>query len=1051
MNDMQKKNAVRQMKADENQRTSFKKFNLSTYNTPSYKEHHKEQNQKKEKEKQDLRGFQIVYNWFSKSGAEKRHDQHEKTLHDTVMNNFKRWKHLDSANELFNDPAFLKTLFGGFWIVGTIIFLWVEYMLSNIGSSLYDRPNKYTFLETLNPFYCYGLKIFFVCAMAAASIYLWLCIHHRFRDLNIAQEGSAKWATHEDIARDYYLVDIRDHFQGCGGVPIYWEDDHHVYIDNDKAKHTLIVGKTASGKTQTQVDSMIYLFAMAKEKSSMLINDAKLELATAFMPFLQEQGYEVILINMVDSLYSMGFNPLAIVVQLYRQGEEENIHELIEEAKNFALKFCYSVFHPDEPCGSGNEKYFKDSSTALLSGLIMAQTKDAIDADRELNRNRRLNFEDDQKRKMMLAVNQLSDDDRRTYFVQQFYEKQRVFCSSARAEQKTISKFNTDYDKEDIVKMIHAKRISIPYKKEVFKEIHPNAERVTVYSIMRMINKLTGEKVPNTEKNMLDIYFSEREDGDLGKELYSTAQSASEKTKGNIYSTLHTDMQGFNYESIAKITAKMDIDYMEIGYGRKPVAIFLGLPDYNPSIHFLATAFIDQLLYSLTSNAAHSPGATLPRRFAFILDEFGNMPPLNGFANTITVARSRNISLIMAIQSYSQLDKLYGKEDSVTISGNCANQIYIKSADNESNERMSKLLGNTTIMVRNRTGSSRPWHLKAEETEMAKSRPLLYADELARLIFGEQIVYRVDTSSSFNPANIKTGRKKRKNKPLPRPLPIYCTYDTDTGENHLMRPAFQYLSGIMPKKGQMLYESRITEMLYRRLHDEREELIRENHEIYLQRVAAQGKKNVPPEPVIPHLPLHPEVIPGIKIPKLQRLDLSKHLYPVNEWLKMYNMTYQMYKETYGEDLHLKSLIMASGRIQKTDNPQDMNKQIDGFPIRMVYKTLNHELHSPQDAVFSQAFAIMKNLMPTVMNIESGNKRIWHFLKDMIPAEKEDMNITPPKTPEPPSPQAKTKSAAAVDIDKQKNETPPPQEQEAPPQITNFRTTRRSVRRRVRRH
>jgi type IV secretion system protein VirD4 len=1049
MNDLQKENAVRQMKADNNQRTSFKEFNLSTYNTPSYKEHHKKQNQKKEK--QNLRGFQIVYNWFSKSGAEKRHDRHEKALHDTVMNNFKRWKHLDGANELFNDPAFLRTIFAVFWIVCTIIFLWVEYLLSNIGSSLYDRPNKYTFLETLNPAYCYGLKIFYVCIMAAVTIFLRLRIYYRFRDLNTAQEGSAKWATHDDIARDYCLVDIRDHFQGCGGVPIYWEDDHHVYVDNDKAKHTLIVGKTASGKTQTQIEPMIHLYAMAQEKASMLVNDAKLELATAFTPFLKEQGYKVILVNMIDPMYSSGFNPLSIVVQLYRQGEEENIPELIENAELFALKFCYSVFHPDEPCGSGNEKYFKDSSTSLLSGLIMAQTKDAVEADRELNRSRRLNFEDDQKRKMMLAVNKLSEDDRRIYLVQQFFDKQRVFCSPSRAEKKTIEKFNSDYDEKDIVNMIHAKRITVSYEKENFREIYPNAERVTVYSIMRMINKLTGEKVPNTEKNMLDVYFSEREDGDLGKELYSTAQSASEKTKGNIYSTLHTDMQGFNYESIAKITAKMDIDYMEIGYGRKPVAIFLGLPDYNHANYFLATAFIDQLLYSLTSNAAHSPGATLPRRFAFILDEFGNMPPLNGFAQTITVARSRNICLIMAIQSYSQLDKLYGKEDSVTISGNCANQIYIKSADPESNERMSKMLGNTTIMVRNRTGSSRPWHFKAEETEMAKSRPLLYPDECARLIFGEQIIYRVDTSSSFNPADINSGRKKRKNKPLPRPLPIYCTYDTITGENHLMRPAFQYLSGIMPKKGQMLYESRITEMLYRRLHDERKELIRENHQIYLQRVSAQGRKNIPPEPMIPSLPLHPEVIPGIQIPKLQRLDLSRHLYPVNEWLRMYNMTYQMYKETYGEDLHLKSLIMASGRIQNSNDPQDMNKQIDAFPMRLVYQTLNHELHSPQDAVFNRAFAIMKNLMPTIMQVESGDKRIWHFLKDMIPAEKEDMNITPPKTPESSSPQTKTKSAAAVDIDKQKNETAPPQEQEAPPQITNFRTTRRSVRRRVRRH
>lgn len=974
---MQKRNALLRKEAEKNQKEEYRKYNKTTGIGMEKK------SEKDSAPKKDLRGYQILHQWISRRSQEKRHDKNEKNLYKKYLNNYRRWRHLDNVNELFNDPAFLRIITVLLWIVGIAIFIVIEYMLPNMANSLFHTGKKISFIGSLNPFFLWGFKLFFICAMIVFTIMFRVRIHFRFRSLNTGSEGTSRWAYDEEIDRDYRLIDIHNSFPGNGAIPIYWKDDSRVYIDTDAAKHTLIVGKTASGKTQTQIEPTIHLLALAEKKTSMLINDAKLELSTAFAPWLKSLGYKVILVNLIDTMYSSGFNPLAIVVQLYRQGVEENIPELTENARNFALKFCFSIFHPDEPCGSGNEKYFKDTSTAILSALIMAQTKDAVDADRQLNRDRKIKFDEDYQMRVEQEIRKLSDEEAIQYRVQQFYRKQRVFCSSAVAENKTIDHFSGSLEKKQIISMIHSEPITIHVPKDEFIEIHPNAERVTIYSIVRMITKLTGERVSET-KNMLDMYFSTREDGDIGKELYGVAQSASEKTKGNIYSTLHTDMQGFKYESIAKLTAKMDIDYTEIGFGRYPVAIFLGLPDYDHSNYFLATAFIDQLLYSLTYNAAHAPGATLPRRFAFILDEFGNMPPLNDFHHTITVARSRNICLIMAIQAFSQLDELYGKEQAVTILGNCANLIYIKSADNESNEKMSRMLGNKTVIIRNRTGSSAPFTMRSEDTEMAKGRPLLTPDECGRLVFGEQIVYRVDSK----PLNTSS-RKKEVN----RPYPILCTYDPILHEDHMMRPAFQYLGNIMPKKGVMLYSSRVTEMLYRRLHDEREELKRENHEIYMRKKAASGG-HIPKEIILPSLPLHPEVITGIQIPKLQRMDLSRYLYPTNEWMRSFGIAYGAYQKIYGDSQYIESLIMRSGQI--SGPPETMRKSLSEFPIRKIMHTIRHDLDSPQDIVFERAFDVMRNLMPTVMNMESGNKRVWHFLKNYIIASKDDLAISSQK-------------------------------------------------------
>ena len=140
--------------------------------------------------------------------------------------------------------------------------------------------------------------------------------------------------------------------------------------------------------------------------------------------------------------------------------------------------------------------------------------------------------------------------------------------------------------------------------------------------------------------------------------------------------------------------------------------------------------------------------------------------------------------------------------------------------------------------------------------------------------------------------------------------------------------------------------------------------------------------------------LHPEVITGIQIPKLQRMDLSRYLYPTNEWMRSFGIAYGAYQKIYGDSQYIESLIMRSGQI--SGPPETMRKSLSEFPIRKIMHTIRHDLDSPQDIVFERAFDVMRNLMPTVMNMESGNKRVWHFLKNYIIASKDDLAISPQK-------------------------------------------------------
>ena len=64
--------------------------------------------------------------------------------------------------------------------------------------------------------------------------------------------------------------------------------------------------------------------------------------------------------------------------------------------------------------------------------------------------------------------------------------------------------------------------------------------------------------------------------------------------------------------------------------------------------------FISQL-YKILVDIAQKKGGTLPRDTFFLLDEFGNLPKIEGFDAMITVARSRKIWFILILQSIQRL------------------------------------------------------------------------------------------------------------------------------------------------------------------------------------------------------------------------------------------------------------------------------------------------------------------------------------------------------------------------------------------------------------
>ena len=198
-------------------------------------------------------------------------------------------------------------------------------------------------------------------------------------------------------------------------------------------------------------------------------------------------------------------------------------------------------------------------------------------------------------------------------------------------------------------------------------------DKITLYTVANMLSELGGsnEKMGDKEVNKLDEYFKKLPKDSVAKSQYATSSFAGGNTRGGIFSMAMSKLQNFTFEEIAKMTSKNSLDLEDIGFSKtnnsKPKAIFMVTPDYDTSNHVLVSIFIRQIYYVLAKQASLSITGKCDREVIFLLDEFGNLPPIEGMANIVTVCLGRGIRFNLIVQGISQLEKLYGEDSKLLL------------------------------------------------------------------------------------------------------------------------------------------------------------------------------------------------------------------------------------------------------------------------------------------------------------------------------------------------------------------------------------------------
>ncbi|MBO4947536.1 MAG: type IV secretory system conjugative DNA transfer family protein, partial [Lachnospiraceae bacterium] len=258
-----------------------------------------------------------------------------------------------------------------------------------------------------------------------------------------------------------------------------------------------------------------------------------------------------------------------------------------------------------------------------------------------------------------------------------------------------------------------------------YPELEMTREKFCFYNI----NKAIGNS--DNDYEALRNFFKGRSPLSKAVGLSKQVLSAAESTLASYMSIAFDKLSMFNDEGLCSLTSATDIDPLQ--FAMEPTALFLKIPDEKDTRHALAAVFILCIYKALIKVASSREDLSLPRNVYFILDEFGNMPKIDKFDKMITVGRSRKIWFNMVVQSYAQLNNVYGDTVANIIKSNCGMKMFIGSNDIETCEEFSKLCGNMTVSTSSISTAMGDKSGNINVSSQLQTRPLIYPSELQKL------------------------------------------------------------------------------------------------------------------------------------------------------------------------------------------------------------------------------------------------------------------------------------------------------------------------------
>lgn len=433
----------------------------------------------------------------------------------------------------------------------------------------------------------------------------------------------------------------------------YSVDDFEKLTDSQKKKcrlrfyylpylHELYVGTTGSGKTTGCVEPQLRAISSQKNKPNLFLTDPKGELFDRNAKHLKNQGYEIFVLNFKDLVRSDKWNPL---LELY--DKKMKIKNLGQGCKMHTGKVkpgltCVSPKHQFSSTG-----YIEYNGYAFPNGHecdnYINFERDILDAQIDDLINQLAN--------MMIKVQSKND--------------------------KTW-----EYGAQDLLKGLIQCMLE-----DAFCDVSGFTRDMMTFRTLQQYYLALKNPILRDECT-LDTHWLLKNKSDRTKALMATALANAPNTMRSYCGVFDDSVKDWFQGHIFALTTGDTINLDNIG--DKPFAIFLITRDYEKSDFLIAGLFIDWVYRQMLERAEKTKN---PRALHFLLDEFGNIPAIKDFENKISTSRSRNIWFHIVVQSYMQIDVVYGTDHSVIIRDNCNSQIFLGAQNRVTKEIFSNECG----------------------------------------------------------------------------------------------------------------------------------------------------------------------------------------------------------------------------------------------------------------------------------------------------------------------------------------------------------------------
>lgn len=409
----------------------------------------------------------------------------------------------------------------------------------------------------------------------------------------------------------------------------YGQDGKLKLLCSKPDSHALLIGATGMGKTTGGLIPNICAFANLKNPPTMIIADPKGELQQHYDSYLKERNYKTITLSFRDPIHSEKFNIIGHIYDLYIKAYEvENEVEVVKTDNGLRNKFDGVIF---------------DSQSAL-------------------------DFAIEQKKQLLKEDAYNAVDELATKVVPMELSKDMYWPLAAQALLKAIVYGML----EDIFEPGERPKIT--------------RETFSMNTVLAILNSICCGESSLEDRG----FFTTRPDNSraLSFANYSILHN-SPTTRRCVIGELDGGLNPYKSSVIRMLTCASSFDFSELVEGKQPIALFINFPDETKTHYMVISQFLQSCYTYLIKYANNCPDGKLAKPIYFMLDEFGNMPAFQSFDCAISACRSRNIFFMIVLQSYAQLDSVYGPNVAEVVRDNVNTHLFLGSNNPQTLEKFS--------------------------------------------------------------------------------------------------------------------------------------------------------------------------------------------------------------------------------------------------------------------------------------------------------------------------------------------------------------------------